>query len=121
MSKNTNKIDSSLINYTAGFVFSILLTITAYIVARDGLFQSWALVYVILGLAVSQLFVQAFFFLHLGEEKKPRLNLMTFIFTLIVVTILVVCTLWIMKNLNYNMMPHEQDEYMLEQNNKSSF
>jgi cytochrome o ubiquinol oxidase operon protein cyoD len=55
-------------------------------------------------LAVMQLLVQLVFFLHLGGESKPRWNLMAFMFTLLVVAILVAGTLWIMYNLDYNMM-----------------
>lgn len=122
MSKN-NKINhqASLMTYAAGFLLSILITLAAYIIATENLFSGWLLVYMVTILAIIQLIVQATFFLHLGEEGKPRLNLMTFIFMCIVVFILVIGSLWIMKNLDYNMMPKDQDNYLIDQYNKGGF
>lgn len=118
---NKNTHEASLLTYTAGFVLSIMLTLAAYISVTEKLFSGWALVYAITALAITQLIVQAIFFLHLGDEKKPRFNLMTFIFTALVVAILVIGSLWIMKNLDYNMMPKQQEEYMLDQYDKGGF
>lgn len=107
--------NSPLNNYIAGFVLSIALTLGAYIIARDGLFEGWSLVYVILLLAITQLIIQVVFFLHIMEEKKPRFNLISFNFMLMVIAIIVVGSIWIMKNLDYNMMPDKQKETMLEE------
>jgi cytochrome o ubiquinol oxidase operon protein cyoD len=76
------------------------------------------LVLVIVGLAVVQLLVQLIFFLHLGKESKPRLNLTIFAFMLLVVGIVAIGSLWIMHNLDYNMMPKEMNEHMLDQYDK---
>lgn len=119
MSKNKSK--ANVLTYSAGFILSIMLTLGAYVIAQDKLFTGWNLIYAILGLAIAQLFIQATFFLHLGEENKPRLNLLTFCFTILVVGILVVGSIWIMKNLDYNMMPKEQEEYLLDQYDKGGF
>jgi cytochrome o ubiquinol oxidase operon protein cyoD len=72
------------------------------------------LVAVIVGLAIIQLFVQLFFFLHLGEESKPRWNLMVLLFAAMVVIIVVFGSLWIMNNLNYNMMPDMNNKTELQ-------
>ncbi len=102
--------------YTAGFILSVLLTITAYIVATKGMFAGWAVLFVLLGLALVQLIVQLLFFLHIEEENSPNWNLVAFIFTLFFVTVIVVGSLWIMHNLDYNMMPkHQIDEYIMEE------
>lgn len=71
--------------------------------------------YVVMAIAVVQLIVQVIYFLHIGRGSKWKLR--TFIFTLIVVIIIVAGSVWIMENLNYNMMdmsPHEQQKYMNE-------
>lgn len=121
MSSKNNTHQSNLMTYTAGFLLSIALTLTAFIVAKDSLFSGWTLVFIILGLAITQLVVQATFFLHLNEETGPRFNLLTFCFMILVVFILVAGSLWIMKNLDYNMMPKEQEEYLLDQYDKGGF
>jgi cytochrome o ubiquinol oxidase operon protein cyoD len=66
------------------------------------------------GLAVGQLLVQLGLFLHMGSEPKPRWNLMATLFSLMVVIIVVGGSLWIMNNLNYNMMsPSDTDNAIM--------
>jgi cytochrome o ubiquinol oxidase subunit IV len=60
------------------------------------------LVAVIIVLAVSQLFVQLLFFLHLSRESRPRWNLIVLLFAAMVLLIVVLGSLWIMNNLNYH-------------------
>lgn len=111
---------ASLKNYTIGFVLSIALTLIAYFAVVNHWATGWALIAGIISLAVVQLVIQLVFFLHLGSETKPRWNLVIFLFMLMVLLIIVVGSLWIMNNLNYNMMmsPEEMDKHMLQQSNK---
>ncbi len=88
--------------YVIGFLLSIYLTVTAYLMVTHHLFGGWALVAAIVSLALIQLVVQLVFFLHLGRESKPRWNLLIFLFMLMVVIIVVFGTLWIMANLSYH-------------------
>jgi cytochrome o ubiquinol oxidase operon protein cyoD len=99
--ENSNTL---LTSYVIGFVLSIILTFLAYVLVVNHILEGALLVAVIVGLAVIQLFVQLFFFLHLGKESKPRWNLIVFAFALSVVVIIVFGSLWIMNNLDYNMM-----------------
>lgn len=108
-----------MIRYVIGFVLSLLLTASAYGAVTEQWFTGAALIGLIVVLAVVQVLVQLFFFLHLGHETKPRWKLVVFGFMLLVLGIVVIGTLWIMQNLNYHMMPsHEVDTYMIEQNKK---
>lgn len=88
-------------SYTIGFGLSVLLTGLAYVIADQQLASGWTTIYTLAVLAVTQLFVQLFFFLHLGSESKPRWNLTAFCFAAMVVIILVFGSLWIMQNLDY--------------------
>lgn len=106
---------STLRAYSTGFALSLMLTIAAYVSVVNEVLTGTMLIAIITSLAVAQLLVQLVFFLHLQRETKPRLNLIVFSFMLIVVGIVVIGSLWIMHNLDYNMMPHEMDERMLEQ------
>lgn len=109
----------SLQSYVTGFVFSLLLTAIPYlIVVRDWL-DGNALVAVLLGFALLQLMVQLVFFLHIGSETKPRWKLVALLFSILVVMIVVIGSIWIMYNLDYNMMtPTDTNEYMLDQKDK---
>ena len=100
--------------YTIGFLLSSLLTFLAYGVVTSGVVSlAYALALIIL-FAIVQLFVQLVFFLHLGSETTPRWRLVTLAFGVLVVAIVVFGSLWIMDNLNYNMMhsSHETEKYI---------
>ncbi len=98
----------SLATYIVGYVLSLVLTLVVYLavsrhVSSGHLSYSHSnLRFGILLLAVVQLFVQLFFFLHMGRESKPRYNLILLGFGGMVVFIVVVGSLWIMSHLNYH-------------------
>lgn len=104
-----------LVAYATGFGLSLLLTITAYVSVVNQSVSRNMLIAVVVGLAVAQLLVQLVFFLHLGREARPRLNLVVFLFMLLVISILVIGSLWIMQNLDYHMTPKQMDQELLEQ------
>lgn len=110
---------ATLSSYISGFVLSLLLTGLAYlVVTRDVVASQWVVPLIVV-LALIQFVVQLVFFLHLGRETRPRWNLMAFLFMLMVVFIVVGGSLWIMSNLDYNMMHRsDADAYMMKQRDK---
>jgi cytochrome o ubiquinol oxidase operon protein cyoD len=88
-----------------GYVVSILLLFAAFFVVEKHQLTDGDLKMAIAGFAVAQALVQLFFFLHLGMESKPHWNTITFIFAVIVILIIIGGSLWIMHNLNYDLMP----------------
>ncbi len=60
-------------------------------------------VYVIAAFAVVQVLVQLGFFLHMNTRSDEGWNMMAFIFTAVIIAIVVVGSLWIMFHLNHNM------------------
>lgn len=90
-------------SYVIGFVLSILFTIIPYFLVIKRLFGGQSLILSVVLFAVAQLFVQVVFFLHLHKKSRPRWNMIVFIFTILIVAILVVGSLWVMHNLDYNM------------------
>ena len=108
----------SFSSYVIGYAFSIALTLASFAIVIGGYLHGTQEIVAILTLAVVQLIVQLFFFLHLGREKSPRWNLVVLSFASLIVLILVVGSLWIMNNLDYNMMhmtPTQMDRYMQDQ------
>lgn len=91
--------------YLLGFVLSILLTLSSFYLVMEKSLSGWTLLFTISGLALIQAIVQLVLFLHLGKEKKPRLNLLIFLFMALVLVIIVFGSIWIMENLNYRTMP----------------
>jgi len=118
MKRRLDAHDSSAryISYIVGFILSVLVTLAAYIVVVEQLWPTEVLVYIILAMAVVQLVVQSVFFLHIGRGNKWKL--ITYLFAVLIVLIIVVGSLWIMSNLNYNMMQMtpEQMELYMQQN-----
>ncbi|MFA5004032.1 MAG: cytochrome o ubiquinol oxidase subunit IV [Candidatus Saccharimonadales bacterium] len=107
--------------YVSGFVLSVALTLGAYAIVYAHVHSghvviSHAVVIVsVLAFAPVQMVVQLLFFLHLGAENKPRWRQMTLIFAVLVVLIVVVGSLWIMRNLDYRMTPKQINQYMYDQ------
>ncbi|AHB71410.1 hypothetical protein P262_04274 [Cronobacter malonaticus] len=61
---------------------------------------------VVVATAVVQILVHLVCFLHMNASSEERWNLVAFVFTLLIIAIVVVGSIWIMWNLNYNMMVH---------------
>lgn len=109
-----------IVRYVIGFLGALTLTCLAFLIATGNFGDSWLVALVILSLALVQAVVQVYYFLHLGEETKPRWKTVSFLFSLLIMLIIVIGSLWVMFNLNYNMgmTPEQMDKYMIEQNKK---
>jgi cytochrome o ubiquinol oxidase subunit IV len=90
--------------YLWGFFFCLILTLTAFWIAAKDLFTGWQFAIALFSLAFLQLLVQLVFFLHLAKEDKPRRNFHIFLFMAFILTIVFLGSLWVMYNLDYNMM-----------------
>jgi len=90
--------------YLIGFSLCILLTLIPFALVAEHLLAPQHLYIVLLALAVLQLYVQVYYFLRLDTNPKARWNLVSFLFTIVIILTIVIGTLWIMYNLNYNMM-----------------
>jgi cytochrome o ubiquinol oxidase operon protein cyoD len=94
----------TLKSYLVGFVLCLILTLASFAVAGKPLLNT-VQSYIVLGvLAVAQLFVQVICFLRLNTSKEGRWNVMSFLFTILIILVIVGGSFWIMWNLNYNMM-----------------
>lgn len=94
----------SLKAYLKGFIGSVLLTIASFCLVITKWLSGPNLVYTIIGLALAQAVVQLLFFLHVGEEDKPRWEMVIFYFMVAVFLIIVIGSLWIMHDLNDRVM-----------------
>ncbi|MGE5196532.1 MAG: cytochrome o ubiquinol oxidase subunit IV [Anaerolineae bacterium] len=87
-----------------GFITSLVLTLAVYRIITHYELTDVLLTVTVFGLAFFQAVLQLFFFLHLGMESKPQWGMITFLFALLVIIVVVGGSLWIMNNLNYNLM-----------------
>jgi cytochrome o ubiquinol oxidase operon protein cyoD len=88
-----------------GYTLSLLLIVSAYRFLTYYHLTHGALIVALFFFALVQALIQLVFFMHLGIESKPRWNLITFLFTVLVLVIIVGGSIWIMENLDYNLMP----------------
>lgn len=96
--------NGSLKAYLIGFFLSILLTIASFLLVITKIISEKSLIYTIIGLALTQAVVQLLFFLHLGQEAKPRWETVVFAFMLLLLLIIVLGSLWIMADLDNRLM-----------------
>jgi cytochrome o ubiquinol oxidase operon protein cyoD len=101
--------------YVVGYLVSIILTLISFTLVAQGALPVVAIVGVIVGLAVIQVVIQLIFFLHIGSGHGARWKIVTFLFAVLTAGILVGGSIWIMNNLNYNMLqytPSQQETYV---------
>ena len=87
-------------SYTLGFIVCTLLTFASFFVKEQNLFSGTSLFIALLFLGMIQVVIQLILFLHVGDEKPPRYNLIVFLFMVLVLVIVIFGSLWIMQNLN---------------------
>jgi cytochrome o ubiquinol oxidase subunit IV len=90
--------------YLAGFIFSVVLTITAFALVIYHVLPPTALICVVIILATVQILVHLTCFLHLNTGSESRWNLTVLLFTAFVLVLLIGGSLWIMTAANQNMM-----------------
>jgi cytochrome o ubiquinol oxidase operon protein cyoD len=101
---STSRDQKTIQSYLLGFFLSLLLTLLAFAMVEMHLLTSANLYMSLAGLAILQLLVQSTCFLRLNSSHDGRWNLLPFLFTIFIIVILAGGTLWIMYNLNDNMM-----------------
>lgn len=90
--------------YLVGFILCILLTLLAYFMAERHMLTGQTLFIGLSVVAIIQFIVQIFCFVRLNTgSQDSKLDLICFLFTILVVVVVIGGTLWIMFNLNYNM------------------
>ena len=100
-------------SYMIGFILSVLLTaVPFWLVMGDVLDNKTFTVLLIMGLGVIQIFVHMIYFLHMNTKSEGGWTFMALIFTVVVVMITLIGSLWVMYNMNKNMMPTMTMEQM---------
>ena len=90
--------------YVIGFIASIILTAASFGLVATRMLSGSLLVYAIVVLALIQAIVQLRFFLHVGQEAKPRWETVVFYFMVLVLLIIALGSLWVMHDLNDRVM-----------------
>ena len=95
----------SFTSYTAGLAFALLLTGASFLVSQTNLLWAPGVPAGLAVLAIAQMGVHLVFFLHLSTGRDNANTVLALAFGVLIVTLVVSGSLWIMANLNANMMP----------------
>ena len=103
--------------YVIGFLFSLVLTLAAYVLAVKHIVSPNLVVPLVLIFACLQFIVQVLNFLHVSGQKSSRNRLITLACTATIMLILVLGSMWIMANLDSRMQisPEQMEMYMSRQ------
>ena len=88
-----------------GFVLALLLTGVSFLVSQTNLLWTPGLPVGLAVLAIAQMGVHLVFFFHLSSGPDNTNNVLALAFGVLIVALVVSGSLWIMSNLNTNMMP----------------
>jgi len=96
----------SLKGYATGFILAAILTAVPFWLVMERPLVGTALTgFLVVAFAAVQIVVHMIFFLHMNARSEGGWTFMALMFTLVVVVITLAGTLWVMYNLNTNMMP----------------
>ena len=91
--------------YLIGFISCSILTLFSFWSVMSQRFSKLEALALIFTAACLQFLVQVIFFLRLSTQtEQGRTNIMTFLFTGVILVSIILGSLWIMWNLNYYMM-----------------
>lgn len=90
--------------YLIGFVLAVILTVIPFHMVMSGGYSHQTVLVTVMALAVVQIVVHLIYFLHLDGSSAQRWNVMALLFTLLILAIVIVGSLWVMHNMNANMM-----------------
>jgi cytochrome o ubiquinol oxidase operon protein cyoD len=96
----------SLRTYLIGFLLSAVLTAVPFWIVMQGIVDSKTVaVSLVVVFAVAQIIVHTVSFLHVNTRVQGGWTLVAYVFTAVLVLIIIAGSVWIMTHLNLNMMP----------------
>jgi cytochrome o ubiquinol oxidase operon protein cyoD len=99
---------ASYLSYTVGLGLAILATIASFVVSQTNLLWAPGIPVGLLVLAIAQIGVHLVFFLHLGSGSESTNNILALTFGVLVVFLVIGGSIWIIANLNENLMPSSE-------------
>lgn len=106
-------VASALRGYLLGFALAAALSVGSFLAIGSGFIYGPGIPVALVVLALAQMGVHLVFFLHITTGPDSTNNVLALAFGMLIVGLLILGSLWIMSNLNHNMMP--MDEIILRQ------
>jgi cytochrome o ubiquinol oxidase operon protein cyoD len=99
---------SGIRSYLIGLVLATGLSAVSFYIARSTLVWAPSIPIALSVLALAQIGVHLVFFLHITTGKDSINNILALAFGILIVMLLVFGSLWIVSNLNRNMLPMDE-------------
>ena len=96
---------SGLVIHTIGLALAVILTATSFWAANTALLWGPGVPLGLAVLAIAQIGVHLVFFLHITTGRDNTNNVLALAFGMLIVILVIGGSLWIVTNLNANMMP----------------
>jgi cytochrome o ubiquinol oxidase operon protein cyoD len=100
--------EAGILGYVIGFVLASGLTAVSFYITRGTLFWPPSIPTALVVLAIAQMGVHLVFFLHITAGPDSTNNVLALAFGILIVFLIIAGSLWIMANLNHNMLPMDQ-------------
>jgi cytochrome o ubiquinol oxidase subunit IV len=94
-----------ILGYLVGLGLAVVLTATSFFIAGTDLVWQPSIPVALVVLAIAQMGVHLVFFLHINTGPDNTNNVLALAFGVLIVVLVIGGSLWIMANLNQNMMP----------------
>lgn len=98
-----------------GFALAALLTLVPFALVMGEVHMARStLVAIIMGLGAVQIVVHLVYFLHVNRQAEEGWTLAATIFSVIILVIVMAGSLWVLHNMDANMMPMPDMEHMID-------
>jgi cytochrome o ubiquinol oxidase operon protein cyoD len=94
--------------YAVGFALAASLTIASFALAGGDWLTPASLVAALVVLAIAQMIVHLIFFLHITTAPAQKTNVLALLLTLLIISLMVIGSLWIMAQLSTHMVPMDK-------------
>ena len=98
--------------YLVGLLFAVILTVLSFGIAGTGLVWGPGVPVALIVFAIAQMGVHLVFFLHITTSADNTNNILALAFGTLIVILVIGGSLWIMANLDHNMMPDSHSMQM---------
>ena len=102
--QKSDELSSQVKSYLVGFMLSVVLTAIPFWAVMSHYFEKPLTIALVLGSAVVQIVVHLKYFLHLDFSKEGKLNTFSFLFTALIIVMVVGLSVWIIYAANALMM-----------------
>ncbi len=100
-----HEVLEGLLGYLVGLFLAAFITVVAFFIAKTNLVWGPSIPLALVVLAIAQIGVHLVFFIHITTGPDNANNVLALAFGVLIVGLIIIGSLWIMANMNHNMIP----------------